>query len=62
MSDTEITTSEVVELDRTRLAATIPPEPQITGAVGAALFAFDRARKKPTITTGPVIGPEQEIT
>jgi len=25
---------------------TIPTEPQITGAVGAALFAFDRAKKK----------------
>jgi activator of 2-hydroxyglutaryl-CoA dehydratase len=25
---------------------TIPPEPQIAGAMGAALFAFDRARKK----------------
>ena len=25
---------------------TIPPEPQIAGAVGAALFAFDRAKKK----------------
>jgi predicted CoA-substrate-specific enzyme activase len=27
---------------------TVPPEPQIVGAVGAALFAFDRARKKGT--------------
>ena len=25
---------------------TVPAEPQIAGAVGAALFAFDRARKK----------------
>jgi activator of 2-hydroxyglutaryl-CoA dehydratase len=24
---------------------TVPPEPQIAGAVGAALFALDRARK-----------------
>jgi activator of 2-hydroxyglutaryl-CoA dehydratase len=30
---------------------TIPPEPQIVGAVGAALFALDRARKKATDTT-----------
>ena len=30
---------------------TIPSEPQIAGALGAALFAFDRAKKKPTITT-----------
>ena len=29
---------------------TIPAEPMIAGAVGAALFAFDRARKKPTVT------------
>jgi activator of 2-hydroxyglutaryl-CoA dehydratase len=29
---------------------TIPEEPMIAGAVGAALFAFDRARKKPTVT------------
>ena len=28
------------------LKAHIPPEPQIAGAVGAALFALDRARKK----------------
>jgi len=26
---------------------TIPTEPQIVGAVGAALFAVDRAKKKP---------------
>jgi predicted CoA-substrate-specific enzyme activase len=30
---------------------TIPAEPMIAGAVGAALFAFDRARKKPAATT-----------
>lgn len=30
---------------------TIPAEPQIAGALGAALFAFDRVKKKPTITT-----------
>jgi predicted CoA-substrate-specific enzyme activase len=30
---------------------TIPTEPQIAGAVGAALFAFDRIKKKPAITT-----------
>jgi predicted CoA-substrate-specific enzyme activase len=30
---------------------TIPEEPQIAGALGAALFAFDRAKKKPAITT-----------
>lgn len=31
---------------------TIPAEPQIAGAVGAALFAFDRATKKPAIQRG----------
>jgi benzoyl-CoA reductase subunit A len=30
---------------------TIPAEPQIAGAVGAALFALDRIKKKPAITT-----------
>jgi predicted CoA-substrate-specific enzyme activase len=30
------------------LKITIPPEPQIAGAVGAALFALDRARQGPT--------------
>jgi activator of 2-hydroxyglutaryl-CoA dehydratase len=30
------------------LKITIPPEPQIAGAVGAALFALDRARQEPT--------------
>jgi predicted CoA-substrate-specific enzyme activase len=30
---------------------TIPAEPMIAGAVGAALLAFDRARKKPTVNT-----------
>jgi predicted CoA-substrate-specific enzyme activase len=30
------------------LKAHIPPEPQIAGAVGAALFALDRAKKKGT--------------
>jgi predicted CoA-substrate-specific enzyme activase len=30
------------------LKITIPPEPQIAGAVGAALFALDRARQKPS--------------
>jgi predicted CoA-substrate-specific enzyme activase len=29
---------------------TIPTEPQIAGAVGAALIAFDRAREKPTVS------------
>ena len=29
---------------------TLPAEPMIAGAVGAALFAFDRARKKHTVT------------
>jgi predicted CoA-substrate-specific enzyme activase len=29
------------------LKITIPPEPQIAGAVGAALFALDRARQEP---------------
>lgn len=28
------------------MKATIPPEPQIAGAMGAALFALDRAKKK----------------
>jgi predicted CoA-substrate-specific enzyme activase len=32
------------------LKAHIPEEPQIAGAVGAALFAFDRAKKKPSST------------
>ena len=30
------------------LKITIPPEPQIAGAVGAALFALDRARQDTT--------------
>ena len=30
------------------LKITIPPEPQIAGAVGAALFALDRVRQEPT--------------
>jgi (R)-2-hydroxyacyl-CoA dehydratese activating ATPase len=29
----------------------VPEEPQIAGAVGAALFALDRIKKKPAITT-----------
>jgi predicted CoA-substrate-specific enzyme activase len=31
------------------IKVTIPPEPQIAGAVGAALFALDRAGKKATV-------------
>ena len=35
------------------LKIAIPPEPQIAGAVGAALFALDRARQKPSEQTQP---------
>jgi (R)-2-hydroxyacyl-CoA dehydratese activating ATPase len=35
------------------LKVTIPPEPQIAGAVGAALFALDRARQKTTEQSKP---------
>jgi predicted CoA-substrate-specific enzyme activase len=34
------------------IQVTVPAEPQIVGAVGAALFAFDRAKKKPIIIGG----------
>jgi predicted CoA-substrate-specific enzyme activase len=38
------------------LKAHIPAEPQIAGAVGAALFAYDRARKKARAANEPVAG------
>jgi (R)-2-hydroxyacyl-CoA dehydratese activating ATPase len=33
----------------------IPPEPQIAGALGAALFAHDQARKKTQRLTGELV-------
>jgi hypothetical protein len=35
------------------LKVTLPQEPMIVGAVGAALFAHDRARKKAGAETEP---------
>jgi activator of 2-hydroxyglutaryl-CoA dehydratase len=32
--------------EKAGLKAHIPPEPQIAGAMGAALFALERAKKK----------------
>jgi predicted CoA-substrate-specific enzyme activase len=39
----------------------IPPEPMIAGAVGAALFAFDRARQKTPLQDRRPIAPELDL-
>jgi benzoyl-CoA reductase subunit A len=41
------------------IAIHIPPEPMIAGAVGAALFAFDRARQKVPSAAGLPTVPER---
>jgi activator of 2-hydroxyglutaryl-CoA dehydratase len=37
------------------LKVALPQEPMIVGALGAALFALDRARKNPAVTAGPAM-------
>jgi activator of 2-hydroxyglutaryl-CoA dehydratase len=42
--------------DRGRIKITTPAEPMIAGAVGAALFAFDRAKQKRSLSEPEKIG------
>jgi activator of 2-hydroxyglutaryl-CoA dehydratase len=42
--------------DRFRIRFLVPDEPQLTGALGAALIAFERSRSLPR-TVGPSSGP-----